>query len=111
MKKYNKDDLVKSYKELKKADGKVVNEREAKEDVDTLLSALMQTLAQAKDEQPCDKNVRARMTLVNFGTFELKRVKERKYNNIQYPDKEPVIKPEHNNVVISIGKVFEESIN
>lgn len=111
MEKLNKDHLVASYVAIKAEDGEKVSNAQAKDDVDAFLLAVMQTLGAYKDETPNNKNVRARLQLVGFGSVELRNVPARAHKNPQDPKAPPKVKPAHNKVVLTTGKVFEEFIN
>ena len=111
MDKYNKDHVISEYISAKKARKEVVSERQARKDVDDVLISIMNVLAKSKDSLPDKKNVRARLQIVNFGSFELRHVHARAHKNPQDPTAEPTIKPAHNNVVLSTGRAFEEIVN
>lgn len=111
MEKLNKDDLTAEYRSVKAEEGEEVSTAQAKRDVDALLVAVMQLMGKHKDAEPNNKNVRARLQVINFGGFELRHVPARPHKNPQDPTAEPKIKPAHNKVVLTLGKVFEEYVN
>ena len=105
---YNKDDLIAEYVAQKAEDGNPIKKTQAKDDIDTLLSSIMSVLGQSKNTTPNNKNVRARLTLINFGSIELRHVKARTYNSF---GKESSVTPAHNKVVFSEGSLFTEITN
>ena len=111
MEKLNKEDLISTYRELKAEDGIETSDTQARKDVDYFLESIIETLAKHKGATPDKKNVRARLQLVGFGSYELRNVPARPHRNPQDPTAEPKVKPAHNKVVLTLGKVFEESIN
>ena len=74
------------------------------------LEAIIQTLAKAKNEEPNEKGVRGKLTMVGFGTFEVKEVKERSHHNPQDPGK-VIVKPAHDTVKVKIGSLFKDAVN
>ena len=82
----------------------------AEEYLDYALEAIIQTLAKAKNEEPNKNGVRGKLTVVGFGTFEVKEVPERLHRNPQEPDK-TVVKPAHNTVKVKIGSLFKDAVN
>lgn len=104
MKQFNKTHVVKTLVE-----NEGVSKNKAEEMVDSVLGAVIETLASAKDEEPNKKGIRAKLIMVGFGTLNLFAVKERKHRNPRTQVES--VKPAHNDVRFSEGKLFAESVN
>jgi len=63
-----------------------------------------------RNEEPNDKGVRGRITMVGFGTFEVRAVKERVHHNPNDPSQK-TLKPAHNSAKFKEGKTLSEFIN
>ena len=111
MLKFNKDHLVAEYQNQKAEEGKEVSNKQAKDDVDTLLASIIAVVEKAKNEVPNKKGVRAKLQLTNFGVFELKAVPDRYYGNPMDREAEKKLTPAHNKVTFSDGKYFTEAVN
>lgn len=107
--KFNKEHVAQTMSVIG-LDGKDIPKSHAERYLDLALEGIITTLEQAKDQAPNKKNVRGKITIVGFGTFELRAVPEREHRNPQDPSQKS-IKPAHNDVKLSIGSVFEELIN
>lgn len=108
MLKFNKGDLVKA---VQKKSLVKLNEKEAKESTDLVLEAIVSLLEQGKDETPSSTSVQARIQLMGFGNFELKRAKARSYRNMQDPDGATVDKPAYSKVSFKMSSDLEKKLN
>lgn len=95
--------------EIMVANSEKLSKAKAKEQIDSVLLAIIETLETAKDETPNKKGERAKLTLVGFGTYTLKARKEAIHRNPK-TGKE-VRKDAHNKVLFKEGKAFTEFIN
>ena len=86
-----------------------LSKSKALEQVDEVILAIIQTLSEGKDNEPNKKGIRAKLTIVGFGSFNLKAVPTRKHRNPQ--SQKPVDKPPHNAIKFTEGKAFKEFIN
>jgi DNA-binding protein HU-beta len=101
---FNKSDIAQTMHELGG-----IPKSHAEGQLDLVLEAIITTLAKAKDHEPNKKGIRGKLTVVGFGTFELKAVPDRRHRNPQ--TQEEVITPAHNSTKFSEGKLFAEEIN
>lgn len=105
---FNKSDVAEAMAEIG-LDGEKIPKSHAEKYLDLVLEGIINTLEKGKDSKPNKKGVRAKLTIVGFGTFELKHVPDRNHRNPQ--TQEPVLTPAHNSVKFGEGKVFAEMIN
>jgi nucleoid DNA-binding protein len=101
---FNKSDVAQAMAELGD-----IPKSHAEGQLDLTLQGIIEVLSKAKDATPNKKGVRGKLTIVGFGTFELKAVPERNHRNPQ--TQEPVVTPAHNSVKFGEGKLFAEEIN
>lgn len=100
----NKDDVINTIAEKNK-----ISKVKAGKIVDTALEGIILTLAEAKDETPNDKGIRAKLLMVGFGTFNLHDIPERVHRNPR--TQEPSPKPAHNEPRWKPGKMFNDLVN
>ena len=100
----NKDHIA---KQMKKNEG--ISESQAKNQIDAVFLAVMETLKEGNNEKPNKRGVRARLTIIGFGTFENKVKKARVHINPKTKEKVP--KPQHNKSKFTEGKLFGEMLN
>lgn len=102
---FNKDDLVETMCE----ENPELSQRKATVQVNEVLLAVIKTLEKGKDETPNKDGIRAKLTLVGFGSFLLSAKKEREHRNPQTGEK--VIKEAHNKTTFKEGKSLSEFTN
>lgn len=110
MKSYNKKDLISKYRDILSEDGERVGEEKARKQVDAVLKSIMELLETLKEETHDRNGVRGNITLINFGSFEVKAKKEREYRNFHDPESKVKVGA-HNSVKFNLGKGFKDLIN
>jgi nucleoid DNA-binding protein len=90
-------------------DGEEIAKSHAEKYLDLALEGIIATMEQAKNNPPNKKGIRAKLTMVGFGSFDLRHVPDRNHRNPQ--TQEPVLTPAHNTIKFNEGKAFEGEIN
>ncbi|AEZ50501.1 DNA binding protein [Bacillus phage BCD7] len=105
MKQLSKEDLA---RQIVADSGRT--KKESEKIIDDVLIGIIGLLESHADEQPeGKKDIRAKLTLVGFGSFALREIPARVHRNPQNGEKST--KPAHNKIKFTEGKTFAESVN
>lgn len=105
MKQLSKEDLA---RQIVKDSGRTKKESEAIID-DVLIGVINLLEGHSTEEPEGKKDIRAKLTLVGFGSFALRAIPAREHRNPQNGQKSK--KPAHNKIKFTEGKTFTESVN
>lgn len=105
MLKLNKEDVTSTMVENNPSLSKV----KAQEQLDESIIAIIETLAKGKDEPADKKGIRAKLTMVGFGSLLLRANPRRKHRNPQ--TNAEVYKEAHNSIKLVEGKTFHDVTN
>jgi nucleoid DNA-binding protein len=78
--------------------------------LDLVLLAKMEVFGDMAKEEPNSKGICSKLTIVGFGTYDVKAVPDRTHRNPQNP-KEKVVKPAHRTAKFSPGNMALEFMN